>query len=305
MYFPRDLILMWTLGEGSFGRVLKVWVRNHLGLQKHCALKLIRKEILEDKDYVASLFNEIQIYNEINGCIFFPRLHSTFYAVDRLCILTDFCDGGELLALIHRLNGLSAEQIQFYASEIILALKTLHDRDILYRDLKSENILLTKEGHIQMIDFGLSVKTDKLIKGRVGTTECMAPEVLTEKYYGKSADYWSLGILIYEMFFKETPFSDDSVDKIESNILKREINLERMEDKNLSDLIYQLLIKDPRKRLGSQNGLVDIMRHPFFSGVNWEGIRNFRCEPPIDCTMLSKGENYPHYRESVFSLMRF
>lgn len=305
MLYPRDLILLRTVGEGSFGRVIKVWVKNALGIQKHCALKMIRREVLQDKDYVESLFNEIEIFRELNGEIFFPRLHSTFYAVNRLCILTDFCEGGEILSLIHRLNGFTSEQIQFYGAEILLALKCLHDRNILYRDLKSENVLLTKDGHIRLVDFGLSVKTDREIRGRVGTTECMAPEVVKEELYGIGADLWSLGILLYEMYFKETPFADDTPDAIEYKILNSEINYDGINDHNLKDLIGGLLEKNQRKRLGFKNGVLEIMNHPFFNGVDWMNIKNMNTKAPINCEILSRGENYPHYRESVFTLMHY
>ncbi|KCZ74230.1 AGC/PKA protein kinase, partial [Anncaliia algerae PRA109] len=167
MFFTRDLIFCRTVGEGSFGRVVKVSAKHSIDNLKYFALKLIKKDSINSQDYVNSLMNEIKIFGEVNGEPFFPRLYDTFYAADRFCFLTDFCEGGELLSLIHKTNGFSLQQIKFYGAEILLALGSLHDKNIIYRDLKSENVLLTRDGHIKLVDFGLSIKTTSLVNDRV------------------------------------------------------------------------------------------------------------------------------------------
>lgn len=120
MYYPEDLIFLRTVGVGSFGKVVKVKSKGRLEKSKIYALKLIKKDILIDQLQFENIKNEISIYQEINGEIYFPKIYDTFFARDRYCILTDFCEGGELFQFINRLNGLTIEQVKFFACEILM-----------------------------------------------------------------------------------------------------------------------------------------------------------------------------------------
>lgn len=166
-------------------------------------------------------------------------------------------------------------------------------------------MLLTKDGHIKLVDFDLSVKTKGLVQGEAGTLECMAPEVLKGDFYGKEIDYWSFGILLYEMYTCKTPFYDIDEDVIINKILNSEANLSHINDDIFVDLLSNLLQKNPLKRLGARKGIEEIVQHPFFSKVNWSKVRNYEIKPPINTNILKDGENYPFHRESIYTLLSF
>lgn len=176
---------------------------------------------------------------------------------------------------------------RFYAAEIVLVLAHLHTRNIIYRDLKPENLLLDKDGHVKVTDFGFAkVVTDRTYT-LCGTPDYLAPEIIQSKGYGKSVDWWALGVLIYEMLVGYPPFADQSPFLVYEKILDRSVEFPDFVDPVAKDLIRKLLTKDKTQRLGSgRGGASDVMGHEWFETVNWAALESGRV-PATDLPRLS------------------
>ena len=184
---------------------------------------------------------------------FLCNLHYAFQTSKQLFLVMDFCQGGELYFHIKQNKHFSEDVAKFYAAEIILALEYLHKKNIVYRDLKPENVLITSEGHIKLVDFGLSkrnVKKDCFTF--CGTPEYLAPEIIMETGYNKIVDWWSLGILVYEMVTGRVPYMDTNVYRIYKNILSKPIEMKDTFSTELNSLLSGLLTINPEKRLGNR-----------------------------------------------------
>lgn len=226
--------------------------------------------------------------------------------------------GGEFFRALQtrKTKCISEEDAKFYASEVTAALEYLHLLGFIYRDLKPENILLHQSGHIMLSDFDLSIQAKDaktpVVKGNaqstvvdtkicsdgfrtnsfVGTEEYIAPEVIRGNGHTAAVDWWTLGILIYEMLFGFTPFKGDNTNETFSHILKNEVTFPNNNEisRNCKDLIKKLLIKNESKRLGSKMGAADIKKHPFFKKVNWTMLRNQ--EPPLIPVLTENGYDF-------------
>ena len=182
--------------------------------------------------------------------------------------------------------------MKFYAAQLVMGIGYLHQRQILHRDLKLENILLDQEGYLKIIDFGLAKMYDesKLAQTFAGTPEYLAPEMVQEKGHDYAVDWWAIGILIYEMLIGITPFFNKSRNRLMEKICASNIVFP---DKNkyviqysdeLVDIVKKLLEKDRTKRLGSaggKEGYKDILKHPWFQGVDLEAIEARKMKPPF------------------------
>ena len=217
----------------------------------------------------------------------------------------EFLPGGDLFTLLKAENNLSIDQSQFYLGQIIFALDYLHSKKIIYRNLKPENILINKNGYIKLTDFELVKYLDDRTYTICGTPGYMAPEIILNKGYGLGVDWWSLGILLYEMICGVDPFADDSPMKIYENILEGKIKFTSYFDDCSKSLIKHLLDKDTSKRYGNlKNGVDDIKNHPFFRSMNWEKL--LKQEIPADFIPKIKAGNelkyfdfYPNSDEKV------
>ncbi|KAF3780582.1 Phototropin-2 [Nymphaea thermarum] len=222
-----------------------------------------------------------------------------------VCLITDFCPGGELFALLDKqpMKVLKEDAVRFYAAEVVVGLEYLHCLGVIYRDLKPENILLQRDGHILLTDFDLSFLTSckpqivrnslKAKKRRsrneipptflaepttqsnsfVGTEEYIAPEIITGTGHSSAIDWWALGILLYEMLYGRTPFRGKNRQKTFANILHKDLTFPSSVSLEARQLIHRLLHRDPINRLGSNGGANEIKQHPFFRGINWPLIR--------------------------------
>ncbi|KAK6143223.1 hypothetical protein DH2020_023571 [Rehmannia glutinosa] len=239
-----------------------------------------------------------------------------------VCLITDFCPGGELFALLDKqpLKMFKEDSARFYAAEVVIGLEYLHCLGIIYRDLKPENILLQKDGHIVLTDFDLSFKTackPQVIKhppsknrrsrsqpppiffaepntqsnSFVGTEEYIAPEIITGEGHSSAIDWWALGILLYEMLYGRTPFRGKNRQKTFANILHKDLTFPSSIQVTLAarQLIHALLHRDPASRLGSNGGANEIKQHPFFRGINWPLIRCMS-PPPLDAPLQLIGK---------------
>nr|AML79023.1 putative LOV domain-containing protein [Leucobryum albidum] len=300
------------LGCGDTGSVHLVELR---GTDQVFAMKAMDKSVMLDRNKVHRACAERQILDLMDHP-FLPTLYTSFQTATHVCLITDFCPGGELFLVLERQpqKHFQEESARFYAAEVVLALEYLHCMGVVYRDLKPENILVTRSGHVQLTDFDLSLLTSPRVQvippvkpkkkekkskrlggpimfaepmtpsnSFVGTEEYIAPEIISGAGHSAAVDWWALGILLYEMLFGRTPFRGKNRQKTFSNILEKEIFFPISIPVSLEAkmLIRDLLNRDPLKRLGSYRGAHDIKNHPFFRNINWSLIRNMT-PPPLE-----------------------
>nr|AML77938.1 putative LOV domain-containing protein [Tropaeolum peregrinum] len=290
------------LGSGDTGSVHLVEL---CGTGQHFAMKAMDKGVMLKRNKVHRACAEREILDMLDHP-FLPALYASFQTQTHICLITDYFPGGELFLLLDRQpkKVLREDAVRFYAAEVVIALEYLHCQGIIYRDLKPENVLLQGNGHVSLTDFDLSCLTSckpqlllpmvdakKKQKTRenpifmaepmrasnsfVGTEEYIAPEIITAAGHSSAVDWWALGILLYEMLFGYTPFRGKTRQKTFANVLQKDLKFPRSKPVSLQakQLMYRLLHRDPKSRLGSREGANEIKRHPFFKGINWALVR--------------------------------
>lgn len=195
----------------------------------------------------------------------------------------EYCPGGELFNLLSKKRRFSEDQTRFYAAQMILAIEHIHEKDVIYRDLKPENVLLDSDGYIRITDFGLSrmnVSSNTEARSICGTPEYLAPEIVMKLGYGKPVDWWTLGCIIYEMLVGMPPFFTNNRQELFEHIKFGGPKYPSYLSDTSRNLLEGLLRKDPSKRYGSspENQVRD---HPWFHGVNWDYLYNKRYQPPF------------------------
>ena len=198
----------------------------------------------------------------------------------------DFCPGGDLGKIIAQERRFNEDRARLYTAEILLALKDLHQRDIIYRDLKPDNVVLDDTGHALLTDFGLSkegvLEVSKGAKSFCGSIAYLAPEMLRRVGHGKSVDWYLLGVLLYEMLVGTPPYFSGNKDELFNNIISGPLKLPRSISTDAKNLMVSLLNRNPTRRLGAgPEGALEIMRHPFFDGINWTDVANKNTHPPL------------------------
>jgi protein-serine/threonine kinase len=284
-YGPEDFEVLRLLGKGTFGQVFQV---RKLDTDRIYAMKVLSKKVIVKKKEIAHTIGErnILVRTATAASPFIVGLKFSFQTPTDLYLVTDYMSGGELFWHLQREGRFSEERAKFYIAELILCLEHLHDNGIVYRDLKPENILLDANGHIALCDFGLSkadLSTDDTTNTFCGTTEYLAPEVLLdESGYTKMVDFWSLGVLIFEMCCGWSPFYAENTQQMYKNIAFGKV---RFPKEVLSaegrSFVKGLLNRNPRHRLGSQGDARQLKEHPFFQDVDWELLRQKKIPPPF------------------------
>ncbi|MBN3317449.1 KGP1 kinase, partial [Atractosteus spatula] len=278
-----DFRIISTLGVGGFGRVELVQLKSDE--TRSFAMKVLKKRHILDTRQQGHILSERRIMQEAH-CEFIVRLYCTFRDAKYLYMLMEACLGGELWTLLRDRASFDDGTTRFYTACVAEALAYLHCRGIIYRDLKPENILLDQRGYAKLVDFGFAKKIGfgKKTWTFCGTPEYVAPEIILNKGHDVSADYWSLGILMFELLSGSPPFSGSDPMKT-YNIILRGIDMVEFPKKitkNAANLIKRLCRDNPSERLGNQkNGVKDIQKHKWFEGFNWEGIRKGTLTPPI------------------------
>ena len=274
----EDFNFIRLIGVGSYG---KVYVATKNSNDKLYAIKIINKNKINTNIEIKRIKTERNLLANINHP-FIMKLNYAFQTKQSLYFITKFMHGGELNYHIYKEKNsyFSEEKTKFYAAEIILGLNYLHENNCIYRDLKPENVLIDKDGHIKLTDFGLSklcddspCKTNSLC----GTPEYLAPEILFEKDYGIEVDWWSLGVIIYEMLSGYLPFKIIPEEKITKNVYKKKIKIFNHFSNVAKDLIKKLLEYNPKKRIGYEL----IINHPFFKDIDWNKIERKEVDPPF------------------------
>ncbi|KAF8245591.1 kinase-like protein [Wilcoxina mikolae CBS 423.85] len=277
-YTLSDFMIQRTLGTGSFGRVHLVQSRHNL---RFYAIKVLKKAQVVKMKQVEHTNDERKMLQKVKHP-FLITLWGTFQDNKNLYMVMDFIEGGELFSLLRKSQRFPNPVAKFYAAEVALALEYLHSHSIIYRDLKPENLLLDRHGHLKITDFGFAKEVPDITWTLCGTPDYLAPEVVSSKGYNKSVDWWSLGILIFEMLCGYTPFWDGgSPMKIYENILKGRVKYPAFIHPDAQDLLQQLITPDLTKRLGNLlHGSDDIKHHQWFAEVNWERLARKDIEAP-------------------------
>ena len=273
------------LGKGAFGTVLLV---KHVATGRLYAQKQFSKASLTiQKRLVEQTKTERVILENINSHPFVVKLYYAFQDQEKLYLILEYAQGGELFSRLATEKMLPEDTVAFYLAEMVLALEHLHNNvGVVYRDLKPENILLDSEGHLLLTDFGLSkvaVDGEHQCKTIAGTTEYMAPEVVLGQKHGTAVDWWSLGILGFDLLTGSTPFYANNQAKIQEKIVKSKPTFPFFLSADAKDILTRFLRKEPNKRLGTcmPKDMQTIKKHRFFRKINWKSLESRELEPPI------------------------
>jgi len=235
-------------------------------------MKIMNKTKISGQRQLQCLIAEKNIM--LNDNPFLIHLHYSFQTDDKLYFVMDYIPGGDMAFHLEQRGRFNEKEVRFFAGEIVLALEHLHSCGIVYRDLKLENILLDAHGHICLTDFGLSKELDSVgatTKTICGTPTYLAPEVLLSQPYGNAIDWWSLGVVMYELFTGTNPFDARDFDAVLNNILHSSIVIPDYVPSSAKDLMEKLLQRNPQKRLCSgPTGSVEIQNHKFFEDIEWK-----------------------------------
>uniref|UniRef100_A0A672N268 non-specific serine/threonine protein kinase n=1 Tax=Sinocyclocheilus grahami TaxID=75366 RepID=A0A672N268_SINGR len=247
------------------------------------AMKVLKKASLKVRDRVRTKM-ERDILVEVNHP-FIVRLHYAFQTEGKLYLILDFLRGGDVFTRLSKEVMFTEEDVKFYLAELALALDHLHNLGIVYRDLKPENILLDEAGHIKLTDFGLSkesVDQDKKAYSFCGTVEYMSPEVVNRRGHTQSADWWSLGVLMFEMLTGTLPFQGKDRNETMNMILKAKLGMPQFLSLEAQSLLRMLFKRNPSNRLGAgPDGVEEIKRHTFFSTIDWNKLYRRELQPPF------------------------
>ncbi|XP_033172169.1 ribosomal protein S6 kinase 2 beta [Drosophila mauritiana] len=279
---PSQFELLRVLGEGSFGKVFLV--RKIIGKDAGTlyAMKVLKKATLKVKDRVRST-NERKILADV-GHAFIVRLHYAFQTPGKLYLILDFLRGGDLFTRLSKEVMFTEEDVKFYLAELALAMNHLHTLGIIYRDLKPENILLDEHGHIALTDFGLSKQPLDGSKtySFCGTVEYMAPEIVNRKGHDFAADWWSFGVLMYEMLTGNLPFHGQTRQETMNQILRSKLGMPENLSPEAQSLLRALFKRNPQNRLGAgAQGILDIKAHCFFATIDWVRLERKQVRPPF------------------------
>ncbi|XP_045400680.1 ribosomal protein S6 kinase alpha-2 isoform X3 [Eulemur rufifrons] len=280
---PSQFELLKVLGQGSYGKVFLVRKVKGSDAGQLYAMKVLKKATLKVRDRVRSKM-ERDILAEVNHP-FIVKLHYAFQTEGKLYLILDFLRGGDLFTRLSKEVMFTEEDVKFYLAELALALDHLHGLGIIYRDLKPENILLDEEGHIKITDFGLSkeaIDHDKRAYSFCGTIEYMAPEVVNRRGHTQSADWWSFGVLMFEMLTGSLPFQGKDRKETMALILKAKLGMPQFLSVEAQGLLRALFKRNPCNRLGAGiDGVEEIKRHPFFVTVDWNKLYRKEIKPPF------------------------
>ncbi|KPJ01909.1 cAMP-dependent protein kinase catalytic subunit alpha [Papilio xuthus] len=267
-----------VLGTGAFGIV---YLAKHVTTGRYYAMKMLEKEKIVKLKQVEHSFYEKKILCGLN----FPFVvYMKYFFKDNVYLyyILPFIPGGEMFSHLRKLGKFEETTSKFYGAQVILALEYLHALDLVYRDLKPENILIDRHGYIKITDFGFC----KLIHGRTwtlcGTPEYLAPEIILSKGYGATVDWWSTGVLLFEMSAGYPPFFASDPMRIYEKIVAGKYRCPSHFTMELKDLISHVLQVDVTRRYGNlKNGVLDFKNHKWFKEIDWDALLNMRLQPPF------------------------
>uniref|UniRef100_A0AAR2LMR2 Protein kinase C n=1 Tax=Pygocentrus nattereri TaxID=42514 RepID=A0AAR2LMR2_PYGNA len=267
-----------VLGKGSFGKVLLAELR---GRGEYFAVKALKKDVVLMDDDVECTMVEKRVLALAWDNPFLTHLYCTFQTKEHLFFVMEYLNGGDLMFHIQDKGRFDLYRATFYAAEIICGLQFLHSKGIIYRDLKLDNVMLDKDGHIKIADFGMC-KENMVGENRAttfcGTPDYIAPEILLGQRYTFSVDWWSFGVLVYEMLIGQSPFQGDDEDELFESIRMDVPHYPRWITKESKDLLEKMFEREPTRRLGVVG---NIRAHPFFKTINWSALEKREVAPPF------------------------
>ena len=285
-----DFNILKVIGRGSYAKVL---LAEQKKTSKLYAMKVVKKELLTDDEDFDWVQTEKHVFEVASNHPYLVGLHSCFQSESRLFFVIEFVRGGDLMFHMQRQRKLPEDHARFYASEICLALNYLHERGIIYRDLKLDNVLLDEDGHIKLTDYGMC--KEGLLKEDTTNTFCgtpnyIAPEIIRGQSYSYSVDWWALGVLLYEMLVGRSPFDvtghheagDATEDLLFQMILEKTIRVPRSLSVRAANVLKGFLTKNPKERLGChpETGINDIKCHQFFRSIDWKQLEMRQVDSP-------------------------
>ncbi|KAE8151275.1 kinase-like domain-containing protein [Aspergillus avenaceus] len=293
----EDFDLLKVVGKGSFGKVMQVMKKD---TGRIYALKTIRKAHIISRSEVTHTLAERSVLAQINNPFIVP-LKFSFQSPEKLYLVLAFVNGGELFHHLQREQRFDINRARFYTAELLCALECLHGFKVIYRDLKPENILLDYTGHIALCDFGLcklDMKDEDRTNTFCGTPEYLAPELLLGNGYTKTVDWWTLGVLLYEMLTGLPPFYDENTNDMYRKILQEPLTFPSTDivPPAARDLLTRLLDRDPQRRLGA-NGAAEIKSHHFFANIDWRKLLQRKYEPSFRPNVLDARDTANFDRE--------
>jgi RAC serine/threonine-protein kinase len=280
-YTITDFEMMKVLGKGTFGKVM---LSKEKATGELYAIKVLKKDVILAKDEVSHTLTENAVLQSTKHP-FLTGLKCSFQTPELLVFVMEYVNGGELFFHLSREKIFSEDRCRFYIAQISMAITYLHDRGIIYRDLKLENLLLDSKGNIKITDFGLC--KEEITFGATTTTFCgtpeyLAPEVLEDNDYGRAVDWWGVGVVMYEMICGHLPFYNRNHEVLFDLILHEEIRLPATLGSSAKDLLSNMLNKDPRFRLGGgERDGREVMEHPFFFQIDFEKLYNLEIPAPF------------------------
>ncbi|KAK5644501.1 hypothetical protein RI129_005801 [Pyrocoelia pectoralis] len=286
-YTIEDFQFLKVLGKGSFGKVLLAELKN---TEYYYAVKCLKKDVVLEDDDVECTLIERKVLALGTKHPYLCHLLCTFQTESHLFFVMEYLNGGDLMFHIQQSGRFQEPRARFYAAEIASGLKFLHSKGIVYRDLKLDNILLDFDGHVRIADFGmckLQIFLDRMADTFCGTPDYMAPEIIKGQHYNQCVDWWSYGVLLYEMLIGQSPFSGCDEDELFWSICNEKPLIPRYLSTEANSVILLLLEKDANKRLGNKlcpSG--DIQDHPFFKPISWERLEARLLDPPFKPKLL-------------------
>mmetsp|Transcript_19555 Transcript_19555/g.24683 ORF Transcript_19555/g.24683 Transcript_19555/m.24683 type:complete len:527 (-) Transcript_19555:19-1599(-) len=292
-----DYTLLDTIGTGTFGTVK---LCRYNATNDYFAIKILDKDKivkLKQQDHVKS---EKGILAAVNHP-FVVKLYTTFQTQTAVHFVMEYISGGELFTAIKNCRGLASNTARIYAAEVILVLEYLHSHNYIHRDLKPENLLLDEFGHIKLTDFGFAKHITDKTWTMCGTPEYIAPEIIQGKGHGKGVDWWSLGILIFEMLVGHPPFQGDDNCSVFEKILSGKYVMPRNFEPLAADFISKLLVVDITYRLGCmRGGAAAVKAHPWFAGIDWNALYNKQHFGPLRPKVITPSDTSNFFAESVY-----
>lgn len=283
----NDFAFQKVLGKGSFGKVMLAELK---GKGQYFAIKALKKDVVLMDDDVECTMVEKRVLALAWENPFLTHLYCTFQSKEHLFFVMEYLNGGDLMFHIQDKGRFDLYRATFYAAEIICGLQYLHSKGIVYRDLKLDNVMLDKDGHIKIADFGMC-KENIIGENRAttfcGTPDYIAPEILLGQKYSFSVDWWSFGVLLYEMLIGQSPFQGDDEDELFDSIRMDVPHYPRWITKEAKDLLEKLFERDPTRRLGVVG---NIRGHAFFKTINWPALEKREVPPPFKPKVKSSSD---------------
>lgn len=292
-----DFKLVRTIGVGTFARVILAQHRKDLN---YYAVKVLNKAKVVKKDQVKHVLREKKVL-QAASFPFIAALTYSFKDNSNVYLALEFVNGGELFSYMRRTGKLSEESSRFYVAQLVLVLEYLHNVDILYRDLKPENLLVDSVGYLKLVDFGFAKRTRSPTYTMCGTPDYLAPEIIRAKGYSFSVDWWALGVLLFEMTAGYAPFQADQESKLYENIMRGKFTCPDHVSSELRQLLHALIEPDVTRRLGClRAGVTDVKHHRWFTDTDWLAVYYKKVSAPFkpDCeTGPSDCRNFARFND--------